>query len=236
MNRRDNLEITIDSGGSQVTIKSKNCLKVLGVQLDSYLTFKSHAAQVKRRASNAIRNIARSNNVLSLPSRKLLTNALVVPHYNYGDIIYDGCSAEAKKELERSQAYAAKALLGRSKFSSTTNALTELKWIPLEQRRKIHQGVFMHKALHHRSSHHAIATVFSLFPQHNHSTRQKASINLNYRQHRTSSFQRSTIYKATLAWNSFPKDIRRIEDTTNFKERLQRHYIEKYLKDSNHVE
>ena len=123
--------------------------------------------------------------------------------------------------LERSQNYAAKALLGHSKFDSATKALHELNWIPLHLRRKIHQGVFIHKSLHHHSSYHAMTTIRNLLPQHSHSTRQKQNLKLSSRQHSTSMSERSTIFKSVRAWNSFPKEIRCIDSTKSFKDRLQ---------------
>ena len=213
----------------------KKCLKILGMKVDSNLTFRSHVAQIKSRASHSIRNIARSKNVLALSSRIILTNALVVPHYNYCDVIYDGCTSDAKLNLERSQNYAAKAFLGYTKYSSATNSLLELNWIPLQQRRQIHQGVLVHKALQHHSSNHVTTTIRNLLPQHRHSTRQKQDLKLNTRQHRTSMSERSTISKSIKAWNSFPNEIRRIEDTKNFKDTLQRFYIDEYKRDRQHV-
>ena len=94
------MDVTIKCGNEPVAIKSKDCLKILGMQVDSQLTWRNHISQIRSRTSNVIRHIARSNTTLSLPSRILLTNALVVPHYNYGDIIYDGCTADAREDLE----------------------------------------------------------------------------------------------------------------------------------------
>ena len=87
MRERGSFEISISSGSKQVNIQSKDCLRVLGMRVDSSLSWRSHVSQIKSRTTNAIRNIARSNNVLARQSRVLLTNALVVPHCNYGDII-----------------------------------------------------------------------------------------------------------------------------------------------------
>ena len=232
--KRNKLEISINNGDNHVTIKSKENMKILGVQVDSDLTYSNHISQIKRRTSNAIRNIARSYHVLPLTSRILLTNALVVPHYNYADVVYDGCSAAVNKELEINQNYAAKALLGRSKFSSATDALNELNWIPLSHRRKIHQCVLMHKALHHRSSHHIMSAVSNLLPQHSHSTRRKQQNKLNSCLHNTSHFEKSTIYRSVHAWNNAPTDIRRTENTKSFKDKLQRFYIDEY-KTGHHV-
>ena len=233
--QRGDMNINIKNGKNTVTINSKKCMKILGMKVDSQLTFRNHVAQIKSRASNSIRNIARSNNTLSLSSRIILTNAFVVPHFNYGDVIYDGCTSDARLSLERSQNYAAKALLGYRKYDSATKALHELNWIPLYQRRKLHQGVLVHKALQQHSSHHVTSSFKNLLPQHTHSTRRKSDRKLNSRQHTTSASERSTIAKSTLVWNSLPREIRNIESTKQFKEKLQRLYIDNFKKDGSHV-
>ena len=229
------MEIAVTSGLSRVSIKSKDCLKVLGMKMDSCLTWRNHISQIKSRATNAIKNIARTRSILPLPSRMILTNALVVPHYNYGDIIYDGCTAEVRKDLERNQNYAARSLLGRSRYSSATSALRDLHWIPLSRRREIHQSVFIHKALRNQSSHHAVKSVSSLLPQHSHSTRHKYNRKFNSQQHSSALSERSTIYKATHAWNSIPSDLRDIESTKTFKTKLQNFMIDNYIDDHSHV-
>ena len=233
--QRGTFEITIKNGPEQVTIKSKDCLKVLGMKIDSHLTWRNHASQIRSRATNAIRNIARTNNFLPQTSRVILTNALVVPHFNYGDIIYDGCTADVKEELERSQNYAAKAILGRTKRSSSTTALKDLKWIPLHQRRKIHQCVFVYKAIHNINSHHATSAILDLLPLHSHSTRHKEAKTLNSWQHSLSLTERSTIFKSTHVWNSIPREIRSTESMGTFKDKLQKYFIAKYINDESHV-
>ena len=228
MKQRGVQEVTIKTNGTSINIESKQSLKILGMKVDNQLTWQNHISQIKQRTTNSIRNIARANNVLSLPSRLMLTNALVVPHYNYGDVIYDGCTARAAKDLERNQNYAARAMLGQSKFSSATQALHKLDWIPLYQRRRIHQGVFVHKALRNRSSHHAINSISNLLPCHSYSTRQKQNQLLNSQQHTTAFSEKSVLYRATHAWNSFPEALRSLDSSKNFKTRLQKFYIDDF--------
>ena len=218
----------MNTNGKNINIESKQCLKILGMKVDNQLTWRNHIAHIKQRTTNVIRNIARANNVLSLPSRLTLVNALVVPHYNYGDVIYDGCSLSVAKELEGNQSYAAKALLGKPKFSSSTEALHRLNWIPLNQRRQVHQCVFIHKAIRNRSSHHATQAIAHLLPNHSYTTRQKHGSQLNSWQHRYALSEKSPLYRATHVWNSFPKELRTIEDTKIFKENLQKFLVDKF--------
>ena len=89
------MDIEVSDHGKTEKITSKDHLKVFEVTIDERLTWAKHINQVKSRTSNAIRNIATSSNTLSLNARKLLTDALVTPHYNYCDFIYDGCSEKA---------------------------------------------------------------------------------------------------------------------------------------------
>ena len=226
-----------DYGSSNVENNEMSswCLFCAHCEVDSFLTWRSHVSQIKSLTTNAIRNIARTISVLPLNSRILLTNALVVPHYNYGDVIYDGCGAGARDALERNQGYAAKSILGRSKYSSSTGALKELGWIPLSERRRIHQGVFVHKAIHLKNSLHATSAIHKLLPRHTHSTRHSQTNHLNSQQHQSSLTETSTIYRSTHAWNSFPKDICSIASTKGFKDKIQKYLIDNYDYDDSHV-
>ena len=127
----------------------------------------------------------------------MLCEALVTPHYNYCDVIYGGCSKKAKHALQVNHNYAAKALLGKRKFSSGKEALKELKWLPLEERRKLHTAVFVHKAIHGRSSEYAQKMVERLKPQHNYQTRQRQKGLLHNQTHTTSQLENAISYRVT---------------------------------------
>ena len=45
--KRDDLQITGMNGENPVSIDSKKCLKILGMKVDSDLTFRNHLAQIK---------------------------------------------------------------------------------------------------------------------------------------------------------------------------------------------
>ena len=183
------------------SITSKDHMKILGVVIDQKLSWEYHIAAIKRKASNVIRHIARTRHILLLRSRKLLSEALVTPHYNYCFVIYDGCSKKAKIDLQRNQNYAAKALLGRRKFSSVSNARRELKWLPLRTRRRLHTGVFIHKVINGKSSKHGLTMVEGFKPHHNHNTRQFERGQLNCMTHNTKQVEKAIFYRATKVWN-----------------------------------
>ena len=161
--------------------------------------------------------------------KKMLCEVLVTPHYNYCDVIYAGCSKKAKNNLQVNHNYAAKALLGRHKYSSGTEALKELKWLPLEERRKMHTAVFAHKAINGKSSEHAQNIVEKLKPQHNYRTRQKEKGNLHNQTHRTGQYKKSISYRMTQIWNEVPTDLKNMDSAASMKSKWQGLKINEFL-------
>ena len=222
------MEINVKEGDNNIPIQSKKHLKVLGVTIDQRLSWNEHVTTIKKKTTNAIRNIARTSAILPLKSRQMLTEALVTPHYNYCDVVYDGCSEKAKNNLQRNQNYAARALLGRSKYSSATEALKQLNWLPLEKRRKLHTAVFVHKAVHSKSSKHAIHMVEGLRPQHTYRTRQVETGYLYNKTHRTAQLEKSISYRSTKVWNEVPSDLRMMSSATAMKSKWQGREIDNF--------
>ena len=126
------------------------------------------------------------------------------------------------------QNFAAKALLNRTKHSSAAKALKDLNWITLEDRRKVHLGVFVHKALKGQSSRHSANKISSLIPKHKYATRQKTTRKLECTQHRSALVERSVFYRAMNVWNSIPPLLRNIDTTISFKNKYQTRLLESY--------
>ena len=189
--------------------------------MDQKLSWNDHITAIKKKTSNAIRNIARTSNILPLRSRQMLTEALVTPHYNYCDVIYDGCSERAKKNLQVNQNYAAKALLGRNKYSSATEALKQLSWLPLDKRRKLHTAVFAHKAINGKCSEHGKRMVEGIRPQHHYQTRQVGSDYLYNQAHTTKQVEKSISYRTAKVWNDVPASLKKTTNAAAMKNKWQ---------------
>ena len=106
-----------------------------------------------------------------------------------------------------------------------------LNWIPLEDRRKVHLGVFVHKALKHEGSAHAVGKLSELLPQHKYSTRQKDTRRLEGTQQKTALVEKSIFYRAKNAWNNIPPAVRNLKSTNAFKNKYQSMLIDSYKGD-----
>ena len=208
-------------------------MKILGVIIDDQLTWGSHVKKVRRQTHNTIVNLARTNAVLPLKSRRTLYDALVTPHLNYCDIVWGGISKKWSQEIQKSGNQAAKTLLGLKKRASASTALCTLNMMPLSEKRKVHMGVFAHK-IANQNGPTAITSRYQSLMERNHKYETRAAARRDFitLTHRTARFDASTLQRATRCWNSIPQNIRQIESTSSFKKTYQKCLLEIFKMDN----
>ena len=130
--KSDKLKINVLEDGKQKIVKSKKWIKILGVYIDHILSWSKQINIVKKNATNVIRKIHRINKFLPLKLKMTLYNTLITPILNYADIIWGGCNKTQGKRLQVTHNFAARSILGRSKYDSGKAALRELNLLNLE--------------------------------------------------------------------------------------------------------
>ena len=180
-------------------------IEILGILVDCDLNWKKQINRIKRNSMGKIRNIHRFNNMLPLQHRKNLYNAIISPQFDYGDVLIGGANQKELNGLQRIQNFAAKSILGKKKRYSNRKTLKELQFLNLEQRRKIHRTVFIHKALLNKSSIN-LHRIFSKYNP-NFNTRNSTKRNLTIPSHNSSKFKRSPLYKMINDWNDTPNNL-----------------------------
>ena len=220
--RAENIKIKIIEKGIVKYIKPKKFIKVLGVWIDENLTWKKQILHVKKVASNTIRKLHRINHLIPMEIKVLLYNALVVPHFDYCDVIWGGCSSQNSQKLQVTQNFAVKSITGLKKCDHATKAFEKLQFLNLKQRRTIHEVVFTHKSL---LENHPQSICQMYVNQYSKNDTRSSKSFLNYPQHRTQKFQNSPFYRTITAWNNVPSNISTTTTTKNFKMQYQRHII-----------
>ena len=205
-NAKHKLNFTVQDGEKQSTIESADKMKILGVVLDENLTWEHHVRFVKAKSFRIIRNLARTSSVLPMTSRRLLYDALVTPHFSYCDTVWGGLSKRLSAELQKAGNFAAKSLLGLKKRASATDALVRLNMMPLDQKRKVHTGVLVHK-LRREVGPWQLVKEYSQQSQTQYQTRSRTRGDMKTQTHNTSRFEKSTLQRATQTWNNIPEDI-----------------------------
>ena len=220
--KRNTFKIKVIDEGKPVIIKPQSSIKILGIHIDENINWKKQINAVKRKSMNTIRNINRVNHLLPIKHRIQLYKALIEPHFSYGDIVWGGCSKSSASSLQKAQNFAARSILGKKKSYSASTALTELKFLNLEQRRTVHAAVFSHKSLLQKHPQNLNSTYKNQLSTAN--TRSAANMKLTIPKHRTSRYERSPLYRSILAWNATPSSIP-IGNLNKHKNMYQQHLL-----------
>ena len=122
-----------------VAIDRLTSFKYLGVTTDEKWNWKAHVRNLIKKLGHRICVFNRICHMLDTKSRIAYYNGLVLPHLDYGDILW-GDQPGLKSEMEQLQAFQnkfARKVLGKK--VSSKEALKELSWVPLEDQRRIHR-------------------------------------------------------------------------------------------------
>ena len=107
---------------------------------------------------------------------------------------------------------------------SSDEALKKANLLTLDDKRKVHDAVYVHKALSGKlpeKINQKYQKQQSLKP-HRSAERQM----LNIPKHKLENYKHSPLYRTITAWNTTPIEIRNTE-TTTFKKNLQAHILKK---------
>ena len=219
---KESFELEVAEEGKRKKIKLKKEIKILGVYLDEELNWNRQVNEVNKKARNATINLQRVNQLLPFKSRMTLYNSLVASQFNYADTVWAGCTAKNQGKLQRTQNMAIKSMLGLKRQDSSEQALRTANLLPLNQKRKIHEAVYIQKGLAGKLP----AAVSREYKQHfslknNRSADKKI---LTIPKHRTQNYENCPLYRTIKTWNTIPQDIKDKDvETTTFKRAYQRH-------------
>ena len=216
--------IKVIDEGKVIKIVPKQFIKILGIFLDENLSWTRQISEVRKKSSNAIRNIHRVNKLVPIKQRILLHNALITPHFSYGDVIWGGCGIVNSRRLQITHNYAVKSILGRRKRDSATDAFKKLKFLNLTQRRQIHEVVFAYKGLNNELPKNLTKDYGNYHPTSN--TRAAKAGKLNLPKHKMVKYEHSSLYRTITSWNSLPSHLT-FDTVHQLKSRYQRLLIDR---------
>ena len=125
-----------------------------------------------------------------------------------------------KNKLQRTQNCVIKNMLGMKIRDSSEDALTKANLLCLEDKRQVHDAVYVHKALSGKLP----AKICQQYQKHQ-SLRNFRSAEkqiLRIPKHKTENYKNSPLYRSIVAWNNTPTDIKKLE-TATFKQKMQAH-------------
>lgn len=113
--------------GSDEILPAAN-VRVLGVTIDSLLSWEDHLSVIVRRCYHVLVGVARMRHKLPKCTRRLLVETLVFPHLRYCATVWGSCTASQKQRVQKVINFSARIVAGLQRRDHVTPALLELGW------------------------------------------------------------------------------------------------------------
>ena len=133
----------IESLVNENTIEQTDSFKYLGVKLNETMEWSDHIDYIHSKVAKRLGLLKRVKHLLPVKSREIMYNTMIQPILDYGDIVWgDRFNQTQMDRLQVLQNKAAKIILNKPVYSSSTSALASLGWKTLKVRRQFHRSLF----------------------------------------------------------------------------------------------
>ena len=215
--RLPNLKLTIF--GEE--IEQVEVMKYLGVMLDNNLNFSAHIEHLGKKATQKLGAIAKVRKCINRSTTLMLYKSMVLPHFDYCDVVYMNTSIQNLNRLQSIQNSACRIILLADKETRISDMHRDLKLEMLSTRRQIHLNTFNHKNVYVETETTISSMYIPLSRISNRNTRQGTTMCMRVPAVRTCVGQKAISYIGPCSWNQLPQDARLISDHDSFKKYLK---------------
>ena len=106
--------------------------RILGVYVDSSLSWERQVSQVTRRCLYVLVGLSKLRHRIPFETKKLLIQSLVFPHMQYCLTVWGGCTGTLRQRMQKAINFAARIVTGLSRREHITPALESLGWDRLD--------------------------------------------------------------------------------------------------------
>ena len=206
-------------GAQSLSINEIKSQKYLGLVIDSQLSFQDHINYVKTKVAKRIGALYRSKSLLPLKYRKMFVNALMLPQFDYLDIIWYRAGITKLNPIDVLYKKVAKIALDVDIREPTLNVYKNMKWLPLHLRRQLHLSTYMYKIMNDQAPS-AFASKFSYVSG---GSRDAENCNLYTPKAKT---HKSFSYLGAKCWNSLPLAVRTTDNIEKFSQILKTSFMD----------
>ena len=201
---------------SDTTLKEVSNFKHLGLTLTNTMSWNEHIKTITCKANKRITVLKRIQRLVPRHVLETLFTSMIRPVLEYGDVIFDCCTLEQEKLIEKVQRDAAIACTGAYRRTHHEDLLEELSWAPLKTRRHVHRLVVSYKMKNNLVP----PYLANLFPQPISNTAPYSFRNpgkLAHQKCRTTYYLKSFLPATVRDWNNHPEQICNAVSLASFK-------------------
>ena len=197
-------EVTINNAKLQMVPS----FKYLGFVLDPVLNFGQHVSSIIKTVHHKIIILSKVKRYLNPDVALKIYKTMVLPYFDYADVIYSKARAGDLDKLQRLQNRCLRLCLGHHRLFGTNQAHREAKVPLLGERRRAHTLNFMYQRKEKRGD---------LLDRKQVRTRARDAPLFNVSIPRCEAFKQSIGYHGATSWNELPPDIRNLGSYQSFK-------------------
>ena len=193
-------------------IRNEQTAKYLGVLIDDKLNWKQHIDSVAKKVGRNLGILRRVSKHLPMKTRKMLFNAIVLPHLDYCCVVWANCTKELQQKLQRLHNYGMRIILQVPARSPSSMSRAKLRWTTLEQRRALQQLRVVHHCIHGAAPEY----LWSLFRWQPGTVRTRGQLKLFLKAHKSEIYSKSFQYSGARNWNQLPDAIKTTRNRCTF--------------------
>ena len=210
--RARNAKLSINN----VQIQLVPSFKYLGFTLDPVLSFSNHTSSLLSIISHKAYILGKIRRFISQYSAVRIYKAMILPYFDYADIVYDKARQMDLDKLQRAQNKCLK-ICTLSNIKTNTNLIHDRTKVPkLEFRRKVHLRNFMFR----------LRKVDNLLCSSDVGTRARDAPLFKTKIPKCGAYKRSVLYNGATEWNSLSVELRNLDLLLPFKFHQKRWLLE----------
>ena len=200
-------------------IRNVDSVKYLGIFIDNELKWNTHIEHMCSKIGKMISFLGRLRYFVNESILKLIYSSVILPHFDYADIIWQSASKKYLDLLQKLQNRAGRIILRIDPYSHTSTSYIHdiLKWKKLSTRQKEHMHVMMFKIVNDLAPEYMILS----FPIKSHSYSLRSKGNLSLPRPKTNNCKRSFLYRGATMYNQLPAHICTNSTVQSFKRNVQ---------------
>ena len=198
--------------------------KNLGVFIDADLSMSSHISNLSKSVYMEIRRIKQVSKLVSENCLKTLAVSFILSKLDYCNALFKNIQGYQIEKLQKLQNFAAKVVLGKSRFDHVTPCLIDLHWLPIGYRIDFKIAVTVFKCLNNLAPPYLSELIEIYTPSR---SLRSSSLNLltSKKTHYKTIGDKSFEYTAPLVWNKLPLYLRNEKSIDIFKNKLKTFYF-----------
>ena len=200
------------------TISPVPFAKDLGVYIDQHLTYDVHITTTASSCMNQLVHIRKIKHLLDKKTLLLLMNRFVFSKLFYYSSVWGNTSKRNPQKLQLVQNFAARIVLGLSKFDHISQGRRSLRWLDVTEKVLLNDLVLAFKCVNGLALDYLVKCFVKRSAVHNRNTRGCNGFVVP--RCRLSTGQRVFYYRGPREWNGLAGNIKNITEINSFKKTL----------------